>query len=90
MKNLLLLISLILFANIFFIESVAAKQNNKQTVALKVDSARQAAQLVKQRSGGKILKVTKLPQGYMVKVLKNNGKVIKVFVNAQTGNMARH
>lgn len=90
MKNLLFLIPLILFVNIFSIEHVAAKQNNVQAVTLKVNSARQAAQLVKQRSGGKILKVAKLQQGYMVKVLKSNGKVIKVFVNARTGNMVRH
>lgn len=89
MKSLLLLIPLILFINITSIKNVNAKQSNMQATALKVNSARQAAQIVKQRSGGKILKVVKLQHGYMVKVLKSNGKVIKVFVNAKTGSMAR-
>lgn len=54
-------------------------------------SASQAASMVKKRYGGKVLNVTTLQDksGYKVKLLKDNGHIISVFVNAKNGKMKR-
>ncbi len=54
-----------------------------------VKSSHQAAQMVKGRFGGKVLKVSKLKgkAGYRVKLLKDNGHVVQVSVDASTGKM---
>ena len=54
-----------------------------------VKSSRHAAQMVKSRFGGKVLKVSKLKgkAGYRVKLLKDNGHVVQVSVDAATGRM---
>ncbi len=63
-----------------------AKANHNQ---LKVTSASQAAHLVKSRLGGKVLKVSKSKgnTGYRVKLVKKNGHVVSVFVDAKTGKI---
>jgi len=66
-----------------------ANQHNKSV--LKIHSSQQAAQLVKNRFGGKVLKVNKQKvnghSGYRVKLLKNNGHVVSVLVDAQSGRI---
>lgn len=69
--------------------SVNQGVNNKSSV--KVKSSQQAAQLVKNRLGGKILKVSKQNVngqiGYKVKLLKKNGHVVSVLVDAYSGRI---
>jgi len=64
--------------------SSKSKQSNG---ALKVNSSKQAAQIVKSRFGGKVLKVQKSKSGYKVKLVKNNGHVVTVSVDAKTGRV---
>jgi len=63
-----------------------------QGSTLKVNSAQQAAQIVKQRYGGKVLKVQRKQvngkTGYRVKLLKANGQVVSVTVDATTGRIS--
>jgi uncharacterized membrane protein YkoI len=58
---------------------------------LQITSARQAAEKVLNRYGGKVLKVSKKKvngsQGYKVKLLKGNGQIISVIVDASSGRM---
>ena len=57
-------------------------------------SAQQAARIVKNKYGGKVLKVSnsgsKNSPGYRVKLLKDNGHVISVFVDAKSGRISGH
>jgi len=68
-----------------------ARSPANQTVKLKVHSSQQAAQLVKNRFGGKVLKVSKQKvnghSGYKVKLLKKSGHVVSVLVDAQSGRI---
>lgn len=61
---------------------------------LKVSSSQQAAQLVKSRYSGKILKVQSTRvngnPGYRVKVLSKDGVVFYVSVDAKTGSIRRN
>ncbi|WP_440873826.1 PepSY domain-containing protein [Thalassotalea sp. PLHSN55] len=70
----------------------ADTRNKKPPIAaknkLKIKSPQQAAQLVKRRTGGKILKVR--PSGknsYQVKVLKENGHIVSMSVDASSGRI---
>jgi uncharacterized membrane protein YkoI len=58
---------------------------------VKIHNAKQAARLVKKRFGGKILKVKKQKtnghRGYKVKLLKKNGHVVSLFIDALTGKI---
>tara|TARA_R110000744_G_scaffold96621_2_gene186710 strand:+ start:132 stop:440 length:309 start_codon:yes stop_codon:yes gene_type:complete len=55
-------------------------------------SAQQAARIVKNKFGGKVLKVnnsgSKKNPSYRVKLLKDNGHVISVNVDAQSGRIS--
>lgn len=55
-------------------------------------SAKQAARIVMNRYGGKVLKVkrvgSKRNPGYRVKLLKKSGHVISVVVNANSGQIS--
>ncbi|MDO6445904.1 PepSY domain-containing protein [Colwellia sp. 1_MG-2023] len=68
----------------------AAFQGAKSSLA--VNSSQQAARIVKSQFGGKILKVQRTKvngnSGYRVKVLKNNGHVITVTVDAVSGRIS--
>lgn len=63
---------------------------NNQSLA--VSNSQQAARLVKAKYGGKILKVQRIKvnghSGYRVKVLKDNGHVISVTVDAVSGRIS--
>ena len=58
--------------------------------AYKVRSAQQAAKIVKNRYGGKVLKVQTVNkgQGYRVRILKKNGHVVTVTVDAKSGRVS--
>ncbi|MEW6997485.1 PepSY domain-containing protein [Colwelliaceae bacterium BS250] len=60
-----------------------------QSAALKIANKEQAAALVKSRMGGKVLsvKAVKGKQAYKVKLLKDDGHIVSVFVNAKTGKI---
>jgi len=64
----------------------ANKHTNK-----KVTSSKQAAQIVKKKYGGKVLKVNKQKNntGYKVKIVKPNGQVVSKKVNAKTGKIEK-
>lgn len=64
----------------------ADKQSNKQ-----ITSSKQAAEVVKQRYGGTVLKVNKQKgkAAYKVKIVKPNGQVVSKSVNANTGKIER-
>jgi len=74
-------------------QSLLAKQQpglaNQQK--LKIRSAQQAARKVVRRYGGRVLKVSNKRvnggPGYKVKLLKNNGQIITVLVDAVSGRI---
>lgn len=59
------------------------QQSSKQQVRIK--SSKQAAQLAQSRFGGKVLKVQAQKSGYRVKLIKEDGHIIAVFVDAKSG-----
>lgn len=60
----------------------------KQKKTNKVNSSSQAARIVKSRTGGKVLKVKNNGRsGYKVKVIKPNGHIISVTVDAKSGKV---
>lgn len=62
------------------------KKNTQSKKSYVVKSSKQAAQMVKGRYGGKVLSTKQSGKsGYKVKLLKNDGRIISVFVNAKTG-----
>ncbi|GHG01236.1 PepSY domain-containing protein [Thalassotalea marina] len=72
------------------IECKAAPYFNGQHY--KVNNAQQAARLVKKHTGGKVLKVERAKvngnPGYKVKVLKDNGHVVSMKIDAITGKVS--
>lgn len=46
-------------------------------------SAQQAAQKVQSRFGGKVLKVQRSGNGYRVKLIKKDGRIVSVFVDSR-------
>ena len=97
------LYGLVVFGLAISTSQVNAKLNNIATTLLdkpamfanknrlKVTSAQQAAQKVTSRYGGKVLKVRKKKvnggPGYKVKLLKDNGQIISVTVDATSGRV---
>ncbi len=66
--------------------------NSNHQQPLVVTSSKQAARLVQAHFGGKVLKVQaskKGQLGYKVKLIKANGNVISVWVDAKTGRLAK-
>lgn len=63
-----------------------AKQKAKPQ--LSVRSSKQAAQMAKGRYGGKVLKVQKKKSGYRVKLIKTDGHIVSVYVDAKTGRIS--
>ncbi|WP_168427277.1 PepSY domain-containing protein [Candidatus Colwellia aromaticivorans] len=62
------------------------QQTSKQQVRVK--STKQAAQLAQRRFGGKVLKVQSQKSGYRVKLIKKDGHIISVFVDAKSGRIS--
>ena len=65
----------------------ADKHGNK-----KVISSKQAAKIVQEQYGGKVLKVNKQKnnKSYKVKIVKPNGQVVSKKVNAKTGKIEKN
>lgn len=95
----LLLILFIIFAQVFSVKVIAQgsfaatintmkvnQQNRKQQVKIKND--KQAAQQAQRRFGGKVLKVQSLQSGYKVKLIKKDGHIISVYVDAKSGQIS--
>jgi uncharacterized membrane protein YkoI len=53
-----------------------------------VISSQQAAHMAKSRFGGKVLKVQKQNTGYRVKLIKNDGNIVSVYVDAKSGRIS--
>ena len=71
-----------------FVSSTSTIKASKQNkAALSVKSSKQAAKLAKSRFGGKVLKVENKKAGYRVKLIKANGHIISVYVDAKTGEI---
>lgn len=88
-----------MFTNLFSMQAVAQgsylasinavkvnQQSRKQQPRIK--SANQAAQVAKSRFGGKVLKVQTKKSGYKVKLIKQDGHIISVFVDAKSGRIS--
>jgi len=63
-------------------------KSSQPTKQLKVNNSQQAAQMAKSRFGGKVLKVQKKKSGYRVKLIKTDGHIISVYVDAITGRIS--
>ncbi len=88
------LVIIVMTNNIAYAQGVAFSpipQNSKTKTSLRIHNSQQAAQLVKSRFGGKVLKVNRQKvnghSGYKVKLIKKNGHVISVLVDAQSGRV---
>jgi len=94
MRHILILIILsMIFTSL---PSDAKGQNNlsgykKNAKALMVKSPQHAARIVQNRFGGKVLKVSKKKNnnriGYKVKLIKKDGHIISVLVDAHSGRI---
>ncbi|WP_257173179.1 PepSY domain-containing protein [Colwellia sp. M166] len=73
--------------NIMIVKAKYAQTNNTKSL-----SPQQAARIVKNKFGGKVLKVSnsgaKNNPSYRVKLLKDNGHVISVNVDAKSGRIS--
>ena len=76
----------------FFSASNTIKSNQqakqKAKPQLSVRSSKQAAQMAKSRFGGKVLKVQKQKSGYRVKLIKTDGHIVSVYIDAKTGRIS--
>ncbi len=90
---------LIIFTNLFSMQAVAQgsylastnvvkvnQQSRKQQPRIK--NANQAAQVAQSRFGGKVLKVQAKKSGYQVKLIKQDGHIISIFVDAKSGRIS--
>lgn len=66
----------------------AMKTPQKAKPQLRIKSSKQAAQMAKARFGGKVLKVQKQNSGYRVKLIKADGNIVSVYVDAVTGRIS--
>lgn len=69
----------------------STREGNNNDVILKVTSSGQAAQMVRARFGGKVLKVQSAKvgshAGYKVKLMKDDGNIVSISVDAVTGQL---
>jgi len=65
----------------------AIKTNQQAKPQLRIKNSKQAAQVVKGRLGGKVLKVQKKKSGYRVKLIKVDGHIVSVYVDARSGRI---
>ena len=62
-------------------------QPRKQSSNRPTISSQQAASIVQSRYGGKVLKVQKNQSSYRVKLIRQDGRIISVSVDAVTGKI---
>lgn len=72
----------------FLLTSNTVQTTQRSKVTLKVNTSQQAAQMAKARLGGKVLKVQKKKTGYRVKLIKSNGHIVSVFIDARSGRIS--
>ena len=86
----------VVFSFVFLTPSIAFSQgsplgNSQHRNAQAAISSQQAAQIVKSRFGGKVLKVTRSKSSnrttYRVKIVKSDGHVFTVSVDGNTGRI---
>jgi uncharacterized membrane protein YkoI len=90
-----LFISLLTALSLFMVQPALAKSVNndhrQSKKSTKLISSQQAISIVKRQYGGKVLKVNRINvngrTSYKVKLLKKNGHIVSVLVNAQTGRV---
>jgi uncharacterized membrane protein YkoI len=70
------------------LNSNTVKTNQQSKKQLRVKSSQQAAQMSKSRFGGKVLKVQKQKSGYRVKLIKTDGHIVSLYVDAKTGRIS--
>ncbi len=92
MKFIAVTLSICLFWASAYCEAAPGQHQKKlpkpQQKSLKIKNSTQAAQLVKRQTGGQILKVHKAGQkAYQVKVLKADGRIISLTVDATSGRI---
>ncbi len=84
-------ISLIFSATLFAGDKHNLRNYQNAQQALVIKNAQQAARLVKNRRGGKILKVSRKKHngrlGYRVKFIKKDGRIRSVLVDAHSGKI---
>ncbi|QUN05006.1 PepSY domain-containing protein [Shewanella yunxiaonensis] len=89
--SLILLLGLSLSSPVLHAKQPNNNRQGKPQNQLVVRSNNQAAQIVKSRYGGKVLKVESTRMngdpGYRVKLLTENGRIIYVSVNAASGRI---
>ena len=68
------------------ISPIKANQQPKQQ--LRVKNSRQAANIAKSRFGGKVLKVQKKNSGYRVKLIKTDGHIVSIYIDARSGQVS--
>jgi len=91
----LILLLAVTLLNFVALPSYASGQHSlsqyRKGQALAVQNPQQAARIAKSRFGGRVLKVSKKKQngrtGYKVKLIKKDGHIISVFVDAQSGRV---
>jgi len=85
----LLTFALAFSLNVALTNSAQAASQLKQqaNAALKVKTSKQAAKIAKSRIGGKVLKVKRSNTSYRVKLIKKDGHIISVLVDARTGKV---
>ncbi|MCH1918574.1 PepSY domain-containing protein [Shewanella sp. A3A] len=59
--------------------------DKEQQAQLRVRSGNEAAQIAQRQFGGKVLKVQKRNNSYVVKLVTNDGRIMYVNINAVTG-----
>jgi uncharacterized membrane protein YkoI len=64
------------------------RANQQAKPQLRIKSSKQAAQMAKGRFGGKVLKVQKQNSGYRVKLIKTDGNIVSIYIDAKTGRMS--
>lgn len=72
----------------FALGTLTIKNNQKAKPQLRVNSSKQAAQMAQGRFGGKVLKVQKRNEGYRVKLIKSDGNIVSVYVDAKSGQIS--
>jgi uncharacterized membrane protein YkoI len=71
-----------------FVSGASSSEHKKKSNAeFRIKSSKQAAKVAQRRYGGKVLKVQNKKSGYRVKLIKTNGQIISVYVDAKTGQI---
>jgi uncharacterized membrane protein YkoI len=73
-----------------FVSGASSSEHKKKSNAeFRIKSSKQAAKVAQSRYGGKVLKVQNKKSGYRVKLIKTNGHIVSVYVDAKTGKIKK-